>query len=64
MKVVTTPTKYAGQWIAWNEDHTEVIAHGEILEEVRKKAEKKEKKFWLDKVPANNLFFGGSSLLQ
>lgn len=22
------PVEYAGQWVAWNEDRTEIVAHG------------------------------------
>ena len=28
------PRKYAGQWLAWNEDHIEIVAHGPTLDEV------------------------------
>jgi hypothetical protein len=28
------PQKYAGQWLAWNEDHSEIVAHGLSLDEV------------------------------
>lgn len=28
------PVEYAGQWVAWNRERTEIIAHGRSLEEV------------------------------
>ena len=34
----TLPAELAGQWIAWNRDMTEVIAHGSSLSEVRQEA--------------------------
>ena len=33
-----TPPEYAGQWVAWNEDHTRIIAHGEDLARVERDA--------------------------
>jgi hypothetical protein len=33
-----TPREYAGQWIAWNEDHTRIIANGKDLAEVEQAA--------------------------
>lgn len=32
------PLEYAGQWLAWNEDHTEILAHGRSIREVRERA--------------------------
>jgi hypothetical protein len=32
------PLEYAGKWIAWNEDCTEIVAHGATLSEVREQA--------------------------
>ena len=32
------PLEYAGQWIAWNEDHAEIVAHGDTLSAVREQA--------------------------
>ena len=29
------PAQYAGQWVAWNENCTEILAHGAELREVR-----------------------------
>ena len=32
------PLEYAGQWIAWNEDCTEIVAHGSDFTEVHDQA--------------------------
>jgi hypothetical protein len=32
------PAEYAGQWVAWNEDRSRVLAHGPDLTEVRAQA--------------------------
>jgi hypothetical protein len=32
------PVEFAGQWIAWNKDQTEVIAHGTDVAKVRAEA--------------------------
>ena len=32
------PLEFAGQWVAWNEDHTEIVAHGAVFGEVRARA--------------------------
>ena len=32
------PAEYAGKWIAWNDDRTEILAHGGSLDEVRQQA--------------------------
>jgi Family of unknown function (DUF5678) len=32
------PVEYAGQWVAWNRDRTEVVAHGDDVVEVHKSA--------------------------
>lgn len=32
------PAQYAGQWIAWNEDRTAIIAHGSDVAAVREAA--------------------------
>lgn len=31
----SAPHEYAGQWVAWNQDRTEVIAHGSDVAQVR-----------------------------
>jgi hypothetical protein len=28
------PAEFAGQWVAWNHDHSAIIAHGKTLAEV------------------------------
>jgi hypothetical protein len=28
------PLEYAGQWLAWNEDHREIVAHATTLRKV------------------------------
>lgn len=32
------PSEYAGQWVAWNQDRTRIVAHGAEFESVRRKA--------------------------
>ncbi len=32
------PAEYAGEWIAWNEDRTEILAHGAEMNDVRQQA--------------------------
>jgi hypothetical protein len=32
------PLKYAGEWVAWNEGRTQIIAHGENFGKVRAEA--------------------------
>ena len=32
------PVHYAGQWVAWNETQTEIVAHGPDIASVRKAA--------------------------
>jgi hypothetical protein len=32
------PLEYAGKWLAWNEAHTEILAHGRSINEVRELA--------------------------
>lgn len=62
---VKTPVKYQGQWVAWNYEHTKVVASGESPLEVKEKAIKKgEPRPWLDKVPAENEYYGGAAALQ
>lgn len=29
------PAEYAGEWVAWNEDETRIVAHGTELAKVR-----------------------------
>ena len=32
------PLEFAGQWIAWNQDRSEIVAHGAKFDEVRAEA--------------------------
>ncbi|MEK6261298.1 MAG: hypothetical protein AABP62_22080 [Planctomycetota bacterium] len=32
---LAAPAEYAGQWVAWNQDRTEIIAHGSDVARVR-----------------------------
>lgn len=32
------PAEYAGQWVAWNDGCTEILAHGKQMNEVRQRA--------------------------
>ena len=36
------PSEYAGRWIAWNEESTEIVASGDTLTECHQDAEKNE----------------------
>ncbi len=54
------PLKYAGKWIAWNEDHTKIIASAKRLPEAHQKALKTgEEHFWMEKIPSS--FFSGAN---
>lgn len=64
LKVVETPAEYEGQWIAWNEDHTKVLAHGATMSEVKKKAKLQATHFWLDKIPSDTEFFNGIATIE
>jgi len=37
-RVEPVPVEYAGQWVAWNEDRTEILFHGPDMSEVRGQA--------------------------
>jgi len=64
-RVIETPTKYSGQWIAWNEAHTEVISNGDTMVEARENARKTgAEHFWLYKVPDKDVFYGGAALFR
>lgn len=59
---IAIPAKYAGKWIAWNENHKEIVSSGNTLQEARKKAfALSENKPWLDRVPDASVRFGGSA---
>jgi hypothetical protein len=32
------PAEFAGQWIAWNDDYSEIVAQGGDMEDVRRQA--------------------------
>ena len=37
-RVRPIPAEYAGQWVAWNDDRSKIVAHGSKLKEVRQTA--------------------------
>lgn len=55
------PREYAGRWIAWNHDRTEIVASAITLDEVRRAAESAgESEPILAKAPRSNVrFLGG-----
>lgn len=60
--VVTVPAKYAGKWVAWNEEQTDVVASGQTIREVSQQVKKQgEKNVWFDKIPDANIRFGGAA---
>lgn len=62
--VPTVPLKYAGKWIAWSFDHTEIVASGDHLKDVHdevRQAGGDVSKVWFDKVPDANIRFGGAA---
>lgn len=62
-EIPIVPIEYAGQWIAWNEDHTKIIASAKGLREAHEKALRTgEEHFWMDKVPSSKDFFGGAAI--
>ena len=62
-EIPIVPIEYAGQWIAWNEGHTKIIASDDRLPEAHKKAlATGEEHFWMDKVPSSKDFFGGAAI--
>ena len=63
-KVIKTPAKYQGKWVAWNHDHSAVIASGNTLSEAKMKAMKKAEHFWLDKIPSEKDFFAGAATMR
>lgn len=59
----TIPLKYAGKWIAWNYDHTKIVASGDTSTETRQAAiAKGELRSWLDRVPDPDTFYTGPAL--
>lgn len=63
-KIIETPLKYQGKWIAWDKDHIKIIASGDEMVEVENQASQITGDYWLDKVPSNKKHFGGSATLQ
>ncbi len=63
-KIINTPARFSGKWIAWDAKHTTVIASGNTMKETKEKAKKKTDKYWLDKIPSEEGFFIGESALQ
>ena len=54
------PIEFAGKWIVWNENHTQIVASGNSFREAHEKVQKiGKKKVWFDKVPSKDEFFGG-----
>ena len=37
-RIAPVPCEYAGQWISWNEERTEIISHGTNFRTVRQQA--------------------------
>ena len=62
--VPSVPKEYAGKWIAWNWQRTQIIASGVTRQEVRRSAlATGEPRPILDKVPDSNCnFLGGCGL--
>lgn len=61
-EIPIVPIEYAGQWIAWNEDHTKIITSAKGLPEAHKKALKTgEEHFWMEKIPSSTDFFSGAN---
>ena len=54
------PVQYAGQWVAWNEDRTEVIAHGTVAEVRTAAIAKGQPLALIEKVPRRDATFVGS----
>lgn len=60
--VTTVPAKYAGQWIAWNHDHSKIVASVARLQEARQKARQAgEESPWLDSIPEKDTYFSGAA---
>lgn len=63
-KIVNIPARFSGQWIAWNNNHTRVIAHDLDMAEAEKKAKDTGEKYWLAKVPSDKEYYGGAATLR
>lgn len=33
-KVTAVPVEYGGKWVAWNSDHSQIIAHSDTIQEL------------------------------
>ncbi len=54
------PAEYLGQWVAWDENRTKIIAHGETLKQVASLARRVGcKNPIMQKIP-NGTFVGGA----
>lgn len=61
-EIPIVPIEYAGQWIAWNEDHTKIVASGKTLREADENAiATEEKHLWFEKIPSSTDFFSGAN---
>ena len=61
-KAPLVPKKYAGKWIAWNHNHTRIIASARTFGEARSAAQTKgETDPLLDKVPSADVRFVGGA---
>jgi len=59
-RVRPIPVEYAGRWVAWNDDQSEIVAHGSELKMVRQAAaERGCARPVLQKVPHGS-FVGGA----
>lgn len=55
------PLKYAGRWIAWDYNHTRIVASGTTLAEAQAKAQTVgEARAWFDRAPDAEVRFGGA----
>ena len=55
------PAEFAGQWVAWNEDRSHVLAHGNDVAAVRTEAvQAGHKTPLMEKVPEVRSFIGGA----
>ena len=56
----TVPTKYAGKWIAWNDDQSKILGSGRTLHDARKAVKTKDgKQPIFAKVPQEDVRFIG-----
>jgi len=61
-KAPLVPKKYAGKWVAWNHEHTHIIASARTFAAARSAARTKgESDPLLDKVPSADVRFVGGA---